>query len=139
MATVSDLMTPDPRTLAASATTTEAARAMRDADVGAVLVSEQDSVTGILTDRDIAIRAVAEGRDPDDVRVGEICTTNPVALRPDDDLREAVERVRDSDVRRLPVLDDSGTAVGILSLGDLAIELDPGSALADISSEPADR
>src|SRR5687768_11326157 len=104
MATVSDLMTPDPRTLDAGATATEAARAMRDADVGAVLVSEQDSVTGILTDRDIAVRGVAEGRDPDDVRVGEICTANPVALAPDDDLREAVKRVRNSDVRRLPVL-----------------------------------
>ena len=134
--TVRDAMTQDPKACDLSATVTEAAKAMRDSDIGAVIVTEQDSVTGIVTDRDIVVRAVADGRDPDETTVGDVCTSEVQTLSPDDDLSTAVEKVRSANVRRLPVVED-GRPVGILSLGDLAIERDSDSALADISAAPA--
>jgi len=136
MATVRDAMTPDPRTVDAGATVTEAAKEMGDGDVGSILVTEAGTLSGIVTDRDIVVRAVAEGRDPDETRVGDVCTADPQTLSPDDDLGDAVGHVKASNVRRLPVVED-GKPVGILSLGDLAERLDPESALADISAAPA--
>jgi CBS domain-containing protein len=96
------------------------------------------TVAGILTDRDIAVRAVAEGRDPDATRVREIASMNVVTLTVDQSVEDAIALVRDRDVRRVPVVQD-GRAAGIVSLGDLAIERDAGSALADIASEPPNR
>jgi CBS domain-containing protein len=136
MATVRDAMTPDPRCVDASATVTEAAKEMRDGDVGSVLVTESDSLTGIVTDRDVVVRSVAEGRDPDETRAGDVCTSDPQTLSPDDDLGDAVRQVKESNIRRLPVVED-GKPVGILSLGDLAQKLDSESVLADISAAPA--
>jgi CBS domain-containing protein len=129
-------MTENPRCVDASATVTEVAKEMDEGDVGAILVKEADTLTGIVTDRDIVVRAVAQGRDPDEVRAGDVCTADPQTLSPDDELGNAVEQVTQSDIRRLPVVED-GKPVGILSLGDLAEQLDPESALADISKAPA--
>jgi CBS domain-containing protein len=109
---------------------------MREADIGAVLVEDKGRLAGILTDRDIVVRAVADGRGPDEVRAEEIYTPDPVTLTPDRSLRDAARFMREHDVRRVPVVQD-GRPVGIVSLGDLAIELDTDSALADISSEPS--
>jgi CBS domain-containing protein len=136
MATVRDAMTENPRTVDAGATVTEVAKQMSQADVGAILVTEADALSGIVTDRDIVLRAVAEGRDPDEVRAGDVCTSEPQTLLPDDELGDAVRSVKESNVRRLPVVED-GKPVGILSLGDLAEKLDPESVLADISAAPA--
>ncbi len=136
MPTVRDAMTPDPRCVDASAAVTEAAKEMRDADVGAILVTESDSLSGIVTDRDIVLRSVAEGKDPTQVTAGDVSTSDPETLSPDDDLADAVRRVKQSNIRRLPVVED-GKPVGILSLGDLAQNLDPESVLADISAAPA--
>jgi CBS domain-containing protein len=136
MATVRDAMTENPRTVDAGATVTEIAKEMSQADVGAILVTEADALSGIVTDRDIVVRAVAEGRDPDEVRAGDVCTSDPQTLSPDDELGDAVRSVKESNVRRLPVVED-GKPVGILSLGDLAEQLDPESVLADISAAPA--
>jgi CBS domain-containing protein len=135
---IREVMTADPRTVEASATVVEAAREMRDGDVGAVVVVDRGAVAGILTDRDIAVRAVAEGRDPDATRVSEIASMNVVTLTVDESVEDAIALVRDRDVRRVPVVQD-GRPAGIVSLGDLAIERDAGSALADIASEPPNR
>jgi len=131
-------MTADPRTVDVGATVADAAREMRDGDVGAVLVTERGAVTGIVTDRDIAVRAVAAGLDPDAPRVTEVASMNVATLTVDQSVEDAIRLVRDRDVRRIPVLQD-GRPAGIVSLGDLAIERDTDSALADIASEPANR
>jgi CBS domain-containing protein len=136
--TVEEIMTRDPRTVATDDSLLDAARAMRDDDIGDVVVTEGGRVAGILTDRDITIRAVAEGRDPQSTKVGDVFTSGVQTLEPDDSVEDAIRTVREHDIRRLPVVKD-GRAVGILSLGDLAVERDTGSALADISAASPDR
>jgi CBS domain-containing protein len=133
---IREIMTADPRTVETGATVAEAAREMRDGDVGSVVVIENGAVAGILTDRDIAVRVVAQGLDPDATRVSEVATMRPVTLTVDQSVDDAIRLVRDQNVRRIIVLQD-GRAAGIVSLGDLAIERDTDSALADIASEPA--
>ncbi len=135
---IEDVMTPYPKAVDADAPVTEAAATMRDADVGDVIVLAGGTLCGIVTDRDIAVRVVAAGRDPSQTKVGDICTTEVAVLSPDDNVGDAVRLMREHDVRRLPVVVD-GQPIGIVSLGDLAIEGDPESALADISSAPPDK
>jgi CBS domain-containing protein len=136
MPNVQEIMSSATCTVAPDSTVAEAARRMRDEDVGDVIVvSQNDEIQGIVTDRDIAVRAVAEGRDPESTTVQDICSSDLVTVAPDDDVSIAVDRMREHAVRRLPVV-DGGRAVGIVSLGDLAMERDPDSALGDISSAP---
>jgi CBS domain-containing protein len=133
---IKEVMKSDPVTVAAEAPVTEAAKAMRDADIGDVIVlDDSDQVCGILTDRDIAVRLVAEGRDPTQTKLAEVCSGEVIALNPDDSVSDAVRLMSEKAIRRLPVL-DAGKAVGIVSLGDLAEAQDPDSALADISAAP---
>lgn len=114
----------------------EAAQLMRAQDIGDVLVAADGRLIGVLTDRDITLRAVADGVDPLTVSAQAVCTPNPVVVGPDDAVSVAVTLMRDHAVRRLPVLED-GHPVGMVSLGDLAVSQDPRSALADISrAEP---
>ena len=117
----------------------EAARVMKDADVGSLIVLEGEAVRGMVTDRDIVIRVVAEGRDAGATALGEICSQEPIMVSLRDTVEAAVEMMQTHAVRRLPVVDDDGRAVGIVSLGDLAVELDRGSALGDISAAPPKR
>lgn len=131
-----DVMTDSPRTLDVGATVQEAARAMLDDDIGNVIVVDGDTVCGIVTDRDIAIRAVAKSKDPAKTRIGDICSTDLTTLSPDDSEEDAVRLMREKALRRLPVV-ENGKAVGIVSIGDLALDLDRESALADISAAPA--
>jgi CBS domain-containing protein len=133
---IREIMTADPRTVERGATVAEAAREMRDGDVGSVVVIENGAVAGIVTDRDIAVRVVAQGLDPDATRVSEVATMRPVTLTIDQSVDDAIRLVREQNVRRIIVLQD-GRAAGIVSLGDLAIERDTDSALADIASEPS--
>lgn len=133
--TVRDCMTPDPIVLANTRTLTKAARRMRDEDVGAVLVHEHGRLCGILTDRDIVVRLIAEERDMAGTTLGQICSEELHRVAPDDDLDAAVEMMRAQAIRRVPVVEDD-VAVGILSIGDLAVRHDPDSALADISEAP---
>ena len=133
---IREIMTADPRTVETGATVAEAAREMRDGDVGSVVVIENGAVAGIITDRDIAVRVVAQGLDPDATRVSEVATMRPVTLTVDQSVDDAIRLVREQNVRRIVVLQDN-RAAGIVSLGDLAIERDADSALADIASEPA--
>jgi CBS domain-containing protein len=132
---IREIMTADPRTVESGATVAEAAREMRDGDVGSVVVVENGTVAGIVTDRDIAVRVVAQGLDPDATRVSEVATMRPVTLTVDQSVDDAIRLVREQDVRRIIVVQDD-RAAGIVSLGDLAIERDTDSALADIASEP---
>jgi CBS domain-containing protein len=132
---IREVMTADPRTVEASATCVDAAREMRDGDVGSIVVVDNGAVAGIVTDRDIVVRCVADGTDPGSTRVRDVATMNPVTLTVDQSVDDAIRVVREEDVRRIPVVQD-GRPAGIVSLGDLAIERDTDSALADIASEP---
>jgi CBS domain-containing protein len=132
---IREVMTADPRTVDSGATLVDAAREMRDGDVGSLVVVENGSVAGIVTDRDIVVRAVADGRDPSSTRVSEVATMNPTTLTVDQTVEDAIRVMREQDIRRIPVVQD-GRPAGIVSLGDLAIERDTDSVLADIASEP---
>jgi CBS domain-containing protein len=137
MASIRDVMTPDPRTFPQTAPVVEAARVMREADIGDVIVLDDgDEICGIVTDRDIVVRTVAEGQDPSQARLGDICTRDPATLSPEDSVGDAVRLMTDKAIRRLPIV-ESGKPVGIVSLGDLAVSHDPESGLADISAAPA--
>ena len=133
--TVNQVMTSDPRTVAPGDPLTEAARHMRDGDVGAVVVVDGGSVTGIVTDRDIVVRAIAEGRDPSSTTVRDVFTSSTVTVTPDQSEDDAARLMRENDIRRIVVVHD-GRPAGIVSIGDLAVELDEDSALADLSSAP---
>jgi CBS domain-containing protein len=132
---IREVMTPNPAMLPSSASIADAARLMRDDDIGNVLVMDDSRVRGIVTDRDITVRAVADGKDPDSVQVGEICTSQVMTATPDESVEDAVRKMREAAVRRLPVV-EGDQPVGIVSLGDLAVERDEGSTLADISAAP---
>jgi CBS domain-containing protein len=106
---------------------------MQSADIGNVLVVENGEVQGIITDRDIVVRVVAKGDNPGDTSVREAASTDIEVLSADDSIDDALKKMQDKDIRRLPVVDD-GKPVGIVSLGDLAKAQDSDSALADISS-----
>jgi CBS domain-containing protein len=132
---IREVMTADPRTVEAGASITDAAREMRDGDVGSVVVVENGAVAGVITDRDIVVRVVADGTDPGAAKVRDAATLSPVTLTVDQSVEDAISTMRDQDIRRVVVV-QGGRPAGIVSLGDLAIERDTGSALADIASEP---
>ncbi|MGX1226278.1 CBS domain-containing protein [Streptomyces ambofaciens] len=129
---VRDVMTGDPVTVEPLTSVTAVARLMRDQDLGAVLVTEGDRLRSLVTDRDLVVRSVAEGGDPEQTTVAGACSDDMVTVRSDEELDHAVRLMSEHAVRRLPVVDD-GRPVGIVSLGDLAMECDPESALGDIS------
>lgn len=133
---IRNVMSSDPIALAQGSSVQQAAQAMRDAEIGDVIViDDSEQPFGIVTDRDIAIRLAAEGRDPADTRLGEICRKQLETLTPDASVGDAVRVMTDKAIRRLPVVED-GRLVGIVSLGDLAVAQDPKSGLADISAAP---
>lgn len=133
--TVADVMTRDPATCDMTASIADVARVMRDRDIGAVVAVENDSVRGIVTDRDIVVRALADGGSPQETRVADVCSGSVRTLSPQDPIESAIGILREQHVRRIPVVEGE-RPVGILSIGDLAIERDPSSALADISQAP---
>lgn len=133
--TVRDVMTADPATIDSSQPIIEAARLMRTADTGVLVVTADGAVSGVVTDRDITVRAVAEGRDVQTTPVAEVTSTDVESVGPDASLAQVVQTMRSRAVRRIPVV-EGGRVVGIVSIGDLAMEVDPGSALADVSAAP---
>jgi signal-transduction protein with cAMP-binding, CBS, and nucleotidyltransferase domain len=133
--TIADVMTPNPRTLDARSTVEQAAQAMKKHDIGDVIVCDGDSVCGIVTDRDIAVRVVAEGRAAADVQLGDMCSKDLTTVSTQTTIEDAVALMRDKAVRRLPVC-DSGRPVGVVTIGDLAQDRDRDSALASVSSAP---
>ena len=133
--TIRDVMTTGVRTVGADASVLEAARVMRESDIGDVVVIDNGRLCGILTDRDVVVRGIAEGRDPAQTRVSDIASRELITVAPDHSLGQAVRLMRERAIRRLPV-EDNGKIVGMLSIGDLAVDVDPHSALADISAAP---
>jgi CBS domain-containing protein len=129
---IRDVMTQDVVALPTDTSLADASRAMRERDIGDVLVVDGDRLAGIVTDRDIVIRAIAEDRSPSDTTVGELATGDVTSLSPEDSVEDAIRIMRDQAVRRIPVVENH-RPVGIVSIGDLAVERDPNSALADIS------
>ncbi|NYI06870.1 CBS domain-containing protein [Allostreptomyces psammosilenae] len=130
---VRDVMTADPATVSPRTTLLEAARLMREADIGEVPVVEGRRLVGILTDRDLVVRGIAPDLDVHEVPVSRVCSTDVVSVAPDDPLEQAVAQMRDRAVRRLPVVDDNAV-VGVITIGDLAMAKEPGSLLAEISN-----
>ena len=117
---IRDVMTPGPETIQADRPAAEAAKLMKEADAGMIPVVDNGTLLGTVTDRDIAIRLVAEGKDPQ-TPVREIATTDPITVEPDRDLEEALQLMAKHQVRRLPVV-ESGRLVGVLAQADVARE-----------------
>ncbi|MFC5744142.1 CBS domain-containing protein [Actinomadura rugatobispora] len=130
---VRDIMTGSPTSVSPELDIVTVARAMRDEDIGAVLVADSDTLYGLVTDRDLVVRGLAAGDDPRQTKVAGVCSDVTATVGPDDSLDTAADRMRERSVRRLPVI-ENGRPIGIVSLGDLAIAEGAQSALADISA-----
>lgn len=137
MQTVSSVMTAVPVTVPEDAKLTNAAQVMRDHAIGAVMVVRDGQLHGIVTDRDMVVRALAAGSDPAAVPVSEVCTPGPVTVRPGDDVETVIALMRDRAVRRVPVV-QNGRPAGMVSLGDLAVKRGDMPTLADICAVPPD-
>lgn len=132
---VGDVMTRQVVYLPAETTLDEAARAMREADIGDVVVTQGATLFGMVTDRDIVIRAVAERKDPGSTTIGSVASREIVMIEQNSTMSEAARLMRERAVRRVLVCDSDRQLVGIVSLGDLALRMDPDSALSDITAE----
>jgi len=132
--TIREVMTRNPVTLEPEASAADAARLMKEHDIGSILVCDDAKLCGIVTDRDLAIRCVADGGSADEP-VGGICSTGVFTLAPDDAVSTAVDAMKERAIRRIAVLDGE-RLVGVVSLGDLAQIQDPRSALGRISAAP---
>lgn len=132
---VRDIMTPNPIGVYSEQTIGDTARVMRDAGVGAVLVVNGDSLGGVVTDRDLVIRGLAQGLGPD-APVGPLCSGRLVGVDASADIAEAERLMRENAVRRLPVI-ESGQIVGVISLGDIAVSAETDSPLTAVSRAQA--
>jgi CBS domain-containing protein len=119
MGQIRDLMSSKPATCEPSATVLEVAKRMAQEDVGPIPVVEGERLVGIVTDRDIVLRVVAEGRDPMSTRIGEVASTKLETVSPDDDLGTALQRMASAQVRRLPVV-EGDRLVGVVAQADVA-------------------
>jgi len=121
---IRDMMSSNPCAIDADKPVAYAAKMMRDEDVGLAPVVEGDRLVGTLTDRDIAIRVVAEGKDPESTSVREVASTDLVTIDPEQNLDEALRLMADHQVRRLPVVEEDGRLVGVVAQADVAREGD---------------
>ena len=119
---VSEIMTTNVATAEPDSTLEEVATMMKDENVGAIPVVDGDELVGIVTDRDIVVRCIAEGKDPSECEAEEIVSQDLETVSPDDDVRRAAEIMQRKQIRRLPVCDEDGKLVGMLSLGDIAVK-----------------
>ena len=133
---VRDVMTPNPRTVHPGNTLQQAAQAMDELNVGVLPVTEGERLVGVLTDRDIVVRSASAGQDPKTARVAEAMTIETFSVKQDAPVLEAIRLMEEHQLRRLPILDEGGRLVGIVSLGDLAAAGTPeaGEALETIST-----
>jgi CBS domain-containing protein len=122
--TVREVMTSNPCSIDAGKSVAYAAKMMRDEDVGMAPIVEGDRLVGVLTDRDIAVRVVAEGLDPERVKVSEMASRDVVTLDRDQDLDEALRLMARHQVRRLPIVEEDGRLVGVVAQADVAQEAD---------------
>ena len=137
---VRDAMTEDPRSIGASASVVEAARLMREEHIGSLPITDDQQLVGMITDRDITTRVVAEAADPKLTSVGDVSSGDPISIEPEKDLEEALLLMARHQVRRLPVV-DNGKLVGIVAQADIALtenEKKSGKLLEAIS-EPSER
>jgi CBS domain-containing protein len=132
---IQDVMTSNPTTCPHTASLVDAAKKMRDEGIGNVVVTNGDKPCGIVTDRDIVVKAVADGKNPADTTLDDVCAHQLVSVSPGDSLDKAVGIMRDKAIRRVAVM-DGGKLTGMVSLGDLAIEGSGEKALDDISAAP---
>ncbi|MFJ7147197.1 CBS domain-containing protein [Streptomyces sp. NPDC100445] len=130
---VREIMTSNPVAVTPDTPVCEVAARMRDEDIGAVLVCAGHRLRGLVTDRDLTVRILADGGDVTGRTVAEACSSELVTVAPDDDVERAVRLMRGKALRRLPVVED-GNVVGIIALGDVAMEYDPESTLGVISA-----
>ena len=129
---IQELLKREVQTLPPTASCAEAARLMRDERIGSVVVAEEERPLGILTDRDLVLRVMASGEDPEKVTVRDAMSTRPVFISGERGLRQAIETMHELAVRRLPVVDDDQKLVGLLSLDDMVVLLaEQLSSLAD--------
>lgn len=129
---VSDVLSPDLMTISAAKTVRDAAELMRAADIGAVVVSEHGRLVGLVTDRDLVVRVLADGGGPD-TPVRNACSADLVTISPDDDVADAARVMAEHTVRRLPVV-SGDKVVGMVSLGDLERAGDPTSVLGQVAA-----
>jgi CBS domain-containing protein len=132
---VKDAMTSEVKTASPSQPLTDVARLMKQEDVGSVPVVDGDRLVGVVTDRDIVVRGIADGSDPHAIKAGDIASRDVVTVRPDDDLDEVLRLMAQHQVRRLPVVDD-GRLVGVVAQADVAQEAkekDVGHLVEEIS------
>jgi CBS domain-containing protein len=124
MGQIKDLMTVKPRTVKAGDSVVEAAKLMKGEDAGVAPIVDGDRLVGVVTDRDIAIRVVAEGRDPQSTKVEDIASQNLVTIDPQQSLDEALRLMAQHQLRRLPVVEEDGKLVGIVAQADVARHAD---------------
>jgi CBS domain-containing protein len=136
---VRDTMTENPRSIKASASVVEAARVMREEHIGSVPISDDEQLVGMITDRDITTRVVAEAADPTKTSVGDVNSRDLITVEPDTDLDEALQLMARHQVRRLPVL-ENGRLVGIVAQADIALSENENTAeLVEAISKPSER
>jgi CBS domain-containing protein len=136
---VRDAMSEGPRSIETSASVVEAARLMREADVGSIPITDGDQLVGMITDRDITTRVVAEGADVETTPVGDVCSRDVTTIKPDEDHEEAVEVMARHQIRRLPVV-ENGRLIGLVAQADIALagnETKTGE-LVEAISEPSE-
>jgi signal-transduction protein with cAMP-binding, CBS, and nucleotidyltransferase domain len=136
---IQDIMTRELHTIPSAATLQDVARLMRDKNIGDVLVIKPGGkLCGIVTDRDVVVRGLADGKPLDTIDAGKVCSDRVISVSPTDEVDTVIDTMRKNSIRRVPVVRD-GQAVGIVSLGDLARAKDPGSVLGAISAAPPSR
>jgi CBS domain-containing protein len=135
---IREVMTSDPRSVEPATSVGEAARMLRTEDVGSLPIIERGRIAGMLTDRDIVLRVVAEGRDAESTRVADVASRELVTIDPDQSLEEAARMMSSHQLRRLPVVDEEGRLVGIVAQADLAREAsaaETGAVVGKISED----
>jgi CBS domain-containing protein len=129
----SDVMTKNPKTCAPTDNVAQAAQLMKSEDVGPIpIVGANDKLEGIITDRDIVLKVVAEGRDPKTTKLADVMTTDLISCTVDGDIEEMLDLMEDNQVRRIPLVDANGRLVGIVSQADIATRLDDSEKTAEL-------
>jgi CBS domain-containing protein len=137
-ARVSDVMSPDVVSVQLHDTLADAARAMREHNIGDVIVLNGDQLFGIVTDRDIVIRGIAEGFRAGVTEVKDIASKHVTSISPEDYVDDAMQTMKNEAIRRLPVV-ENGKVIGVISLGDVVLQEEPETVAADISAAPPNR
>ena len=136
---VRDAMTENPSSIEASASVVEAARLMREEDIGSLPITDGEKLVGLITDRDITTMVVAEGADPEATSAGDVSSRDPISVGPDKDIEEALQLMARNQVRRLPVVENDGL-VGIVAQADIALKenQEKTGELVEAISEPSE-